>query len=220
MQIEKEALAIVNVSKKFHFYIFRHPVTIKSDHKPLQAIFAKPLLAAPMRLQAMMLKLQPYDISVKYRPGKEIPVGDALSRANLPYDKPHIEPVLVNTVDHIAVTPTRYMEFERATAEELKELYCMVLKGWPDTRQETPHVIRDYWNIRDELAVIDGVILKDMRIVVPSSMRPAMLKQVHSSHQGINKRLQRAREALHWPGMARQVENTVLDCNVCAGHQN
>ena len=81
-------------------------------------------------------------------------------------------------------------------------------------------MVRDYWNIRDELAVADGVIFKGMRIVVPPFMRQNMLKQIHASHQGINKCLQGAREALYWPGMTQQVVNVVIDCDVCARHQN
>ena len=54
-QIEKEMLTIVHCCKKFHYYIFGRPVKVESDHKPLQSIFAKPLLSAPMRLQNMLL---------------------------------------------------------------------------------------------------------------------------------------------------------------------
>ena len=63
-QLEKEMLAIAHGCKKFHYYIFGKPTTVESDHKPLQAICAKPLLTAPMRLQTMLLRLQPYDLNV------------------------------------------------------------------------------------------------------------------------------------------------------------
>ena len=46
-----------------------------------------------MRLQTMMLRLQPYDLDVKYKPGADIPIGDALSRANLPETEPDEEPI-------------------------------------------------------------------------------------------------------------------------------
>ena len=45
-----------------------------------------------------------------------------------------------------------------------------------------------------------------MRIVIPSSMRPAMLAVIHGTHLGIVKCKQRAREALYWPGMSAQIE--------------
>ena len=38
----------------------------------------------------------------------------------------------------IAITPTRYKQFQECTADELNELHAMSVKGWPDTKQETP----------------------------------------------------------------------------------
>ena len=219
-QIEKEMLSIVHCCKKFHHYIFSKPVAIENDHKPLEAILTKPLLSAPMRLQSMMLRLQPYDLNMTYKPGKQIPLGDTLSRANLPEAEPDIEPVMVNMIDHIAVTPGRMKQFQECTAKELNELHYMILKGWPDTKQQTPHSIRQYWNIRDELSVADGIVFKGMRIVVPPRIQSEMLKQIHESHLGITKCKQRGREALFWPGMSTQIENLVNDCTACNTYQN
>ena len=69
--------------------------------------------------------------------------------------------------------------------------------------------------MRDELAVLDGVIYRGMGIVVPTSMRPAMLDLIHGTHLGIVKCKQRAREALYWPGMNAQIEEKVKDCSPC-----
>ena len=218
-QIEKEMLAIVHSCRKFHHYVFGKTVHVESDHKPLQAIFRKPLLSAPMRLQGMLLRLQPYDLVVEYKPGKEIPIGDALSRANLPESDPDIEPVVVNMLDHIAVSQERYTKFQSCTAMELNELHSMIMRGWPDTKQEVPHAIREYWTIRDELSVSDGVIYKGMRIVVPPSMRRQLLETIHESHLGIVKSKQRAREALYWPAMNQQIEEMIEDCTECNTHQ-
>ena len=219
-QIEKETLAIVHCCKKFHPYVFGKEVLVESDHKPLQSIFTKPILAAPMRLQTMMLRLQPYDVKVRYVPGKDIPMGDALSRANLPGAEEDIEHIVVNMVNFISVTPSRYSSFQETTADEMNELYHLILKGWPDTKEQVPHSVRVFWSIRDELAVSDGIVYKGMRIVVPPSLRPEMLKQVHESHLGITKCKQRAREALYWPGMSQQIEDLVSDCSTCNAYQN
>ncbi len=83
---------------------------VESDHKPLQSIFAKPLLAASMRLQSTLLKLQTYDLDVKYKPGKEIPVGDALSRTNLPDATEDMEPLLINMIDYVSISRSRYQQ--------------------------------------------------------------------------------------------------------------
>ena len=43
-------------------------------------------------------------------------------------------------------------------------------------------------------------------------MRPEMLKNIHSSHLGIEKCKRRARDILYWPGMTAQIEDIVLNC--------
>ena len=78
-QIEKKTLAIVYGVQKFHQYIYGRRTDVETDHKPLQYILNKPLHEAPLRLQKMMLILQPYDLKVKYVPGSELYVADALS---------------------------------------------------------------------------------------------------------------------------------------------
>lgn len=80
-QIEKELLANVFSAKKFHQYVYGRSVTVQSDHKPLEAIFKKPLSKAPARLQRMLLQLQKYDLIVQCKPGKDMSIADTLSRA-------------------------------------------------------------------------------------------------------------------------------------------
>ena len=81
-QIEKECLAIVSCMAKWHQYLYgKHDITVHTDHYPLETIFKKPLSKAPRRLQRMMLKLQKYQFTVRYKKGKELYVADTLSRA-------------------------------------------------------------------------------------------------------------------------------------------
>ena len=69
--------------QKFDQYVYGHPVTIQSDHKPLATISNKPLQSAPKRLQGMPLKVQKYDVTIIYKPGPETYLADTLSRAFL-----------------------------------------------------------------------------------------------------------------------------------------
>lgn len=48
------------------------------------AIFAKPILTSPKRLQRMRLRLQKYPLKVTYKPGSQMFISDTLSRAALP----------------------------------------------------------------------------------------------------------------------------------------
>ena len=82
-QIEKEYLSIVFACHRFSQYISRREkITVESDHKPLQSIFQKSVLAAPCRLQ--LLHLQCYNLEVNYKPRTQMYIVDHLSRAFLP----------------------------------------------------------------------------------------------------------------------------------------
>ena len=76
--IEREMLGIVFGLERFHHYAYGHHVTIETDHKPLESITRKHLMNAPPRLMRMLLRIQKYDITVKYVPGKDIPIADGL----------------------------------------------------------------------------------------------------------------------------------------------
>ena len=85
--IEKEMLAVLFGLEKFHYYAHGRPVVVESDHKPLEAIFKKHLSSAPPRIARMMLHIKKYDVQIKYVPGKDIPVADALSRISSCHDE-------------------------------------------------------------------------------------------------------------------------------------
>ena len=82
-KIEKEMLAIAYALEKFNQFTFGRHVTVYSDHKPLEAILKKPLACAPRRLQGMIMRLQKYDLEVRYEKGTEMHIADFLSRAYL-----------------------------------------------------------------------------------------------------------------------------------------
>jgi len=212
--IEKEMLAIVFSTQKFREYILGKTTLVQTDHKPLEMILRKSIATAPLRLQAMMLKVRGYDLKVEYLPGKKQVLADTLSRASL-NEAPPEEEIQVNMLERISISEPKYAELQQNTANELHELYAMIQAGWPETKQQVPHSIRQYWDTRDELAVLNGVIYRGMRIVVSPSMRPVMLEIIHGTHLGIVKCKQRAREAFYWPGMSAQIEDKVKDCTTC-----
>ena len=80
--IEREMLAVVVACEKFHSYIFGKKFTVESDHTPLKMIYLKILTAAPPRLQRMLLKIQGYNMTIKYKPGTKMLLADAMSRLN------------------------------------------------------------------------------------------------------------------------------------------
>ena len=51
----------------------------------------------------------------------------------------------------------------------LQQLKGIINTGWPDSRDELHADLQPYWSYRDELAVIDGIILKGKCIIIPNS---------------------------------------------------
>ena len=82
-QLEKETLSIVFACNKFHQYLYGRPFEVQNNHKPLKAIFTKPINKCPPRIQRFMLFLQKYDLHLEYIPGKEMVIADTLSRASM-----------------------------------------------------------------------------------------------------------------------------------------
>ena len=116
-------LSILHACKKFHPYIFGREVTVYNDHKPLEQIL-RPPLAAPMRLQRMILNLQWYDLIIKYRKGKEMYLPDTLPRAYLP-DTPNpgiTDLEQISTLDFLSITKDKYTELQEHTQRELNQL--------------------------------------------------------------------------------------------------
>ena len=216
-QIEKEMLAAVYGLEKFHYYTFGRPVTVVTDHKPLVAIAKKPLSKAPKRLQALLLRAQAYNYSLIYKPGKQIPVADALSRAPLP-EKPNTEVVSVNNITFSPIRPERLDQIRAATQNDvtLTVLKSTLMEGWPSDKALLPQNLHVYYNYRDELTVQDGIILRGDRVVIPLSMRTEMKQKVHSGHLGINSSLRRARDLIFWPGMSSEIRQYIETCAVCA----
>ena len=46
-------------------------------------------------------------------------------------------------------------------------------------------------------------------------MRHLVLKDLHASHQGIIKTVERAKTALYWPGMQTQITDLIEACSIC-----
>ena len=164
-------------------------------------------------------------MKVVYVPGKQIPLADTLSRIfvktepkqpkNDLEDSVRVHEILTTSdlseevgvfeILHTAVTDTR-IEKDRAAMQHdqsMQVLICTIQAGWPNERRRCPKQIQDFWNIRDELAIVDDesspLVIKGHRIVISFEQREEILQQLHIWHFGIENTKQRARDAVYWP---------------------
>ena len=215
---------------KWHQYLYgKHDITVHTDHQPLETIFKKPLCKAPRRLQRMMLKLQRYQFSVRYKKGKELYVADNLYRAPVAdypsaanakqeYEVFRLE-IAEMDIEQNRVTSETMQRIKQETAKDsvLASLCDVVASGWPAERKETPEHLRQYWGFRDEISVYDGVVYRSHQVIIfPSSLREEMLHKIHKAHQGADRSIRRARESFFWPGMQVAIKEKCLSCGFCA----
>ena len=89
----------------------------------------KPITVAPPRLQAMMLAIQDYDYKVRYVPGKDVGLVDALSRFPSPENTDDVKIDL--RIEHIQFSKDSLQSIRAATAADpvLNELRVLSSTG-------------------------------------------------------------------------------------------
>ena len=123
---------------------------------------------------------------------------------------------------HLNASPTRIDQIKEETSKDevLLSLCAVITQGWSDTRSECPPHLHAYWNYQDKLTVADGIILKGTRILIPKSLQPAVLQQLHSAHQGAEKCKLRAKGSVFWANINHDIEEMVKCCAPCQHNQN
>ncbi|KAB0801714.1 hypothetical protein PPYR_03900 [Photinus pyralis] len=219
--IEKELLAIVFATNKFHNFIYGREVNVITDHKPLLGIMKKKIadIVSP-RLQRMKLKLLKYSLKMTYLPGKYMYVADLLSLSYL-NDKPE-EPNWIKDIVHsvsasINISDSKKLEFIKETKNDpvLSEIIKYHKDGWPNKKTCFKSLAYNYYKFQNEIVVENDLIFLNNRIIVPTTLRNYILSLLHESHFGIEKTKARARQLVYWPGLSRDIENMINRCVIC-----
>ena len=195
---------------------------IESDHKPLSTIIRKPISTAPKRLRRMLYQLARYDLKIQYKRGEEMYLADTLSRAFLPgsaeeEQQPEICLQILQIDLEDSVDPGMIKEIRSAARvdPELQVLTKMVQEGWPRSKADTPDIVKPFYSYRDTISMQNGLLDKDCRVIIPKALRTKMMQQLHSSHQGMESCLRRARESFFWPSITGAVREYISGCGVC-----
>ena len=212
--IERELLAIVFACQHLNTYVLGRPFMVESDYKLLEMIHHKSLASVPPCLQKILLQLQWYDLTIKYRLGKEMLLADALSRCPS-RSSPEIK--LDIRVDYIAFSKAWIEKLKEATSEDpiTSTVYQLTMQGWPHKRRHVPRIARRYWDFRDELTTDEGLLLKGPCIVIPSSLWKEYLEWLHQGHLSASKVQENARQHMYWPGIDVDIIDYIRRCQEC-----
>ena len=59
---------------------------------------------------------------------------------------------------------------ETASDIQLMQLKDCIVDGFPKSKHECTELMHDLYNYRELLSIINGVVLKDKRIVIPTNL--------------------------------------------------
>ena len=217
-QIEREALAVTWAIERFHLFVYGCHFKVITDHKPLVPIFAKPQANPNRRIRNWLLKLQSYDKTIEYRPGKYNP-ADYLSRHPPMTTTDNVttesEEQINFIVDYAKPNSLSREEISHATVKDAtlkKVIQCYHNNRWHELK--TLH--RSFWSIRDELTVTsDNIILRNDNIVIPDTLQDRVIALAHVGHQGISKTKALLRTKVWFPGLDRKTEHAIRGCIPC-----
>ena len=130
--------------------------------------------------------------------------ADALSRLQAQHAVP--QPTIADdemtahigsVITGLPVSDTRLQRIVEAQEEDpvCRQIKTYCSEGWPD-KHSVNDAMKAYWSSRGELTVVQNILLKGTRIVVPSSMQLEILDKIHEGHQGIVKCRERAKSCV------------------------
>ena len=114
-----------------------NPLWLRLTTKNLEMIHKKSLASTPPHLQRMLLRLQHYEVSIKYCPGKEMVLMDSLSYLSpIPDKEIHLE----QSIYAVQFTNDKLQQLKLVSESdpEVTAIKNNIIDGWPDSAKELP----------------------------------------------------------------------------------
>ena len=135
-QLEKEGLSCVYGIKRFYAYLYGHPFTLITDHKPLLGLLDRQKVTSPQasaRVRRWSLYMSTFEYTLKFRNTTAHANADALNRLPLPVEPavPQHPPELVLLADHFSNPPVTADQIRECTRKDLSlhRLFSSCSKG-------------------------------------------------------------------------------------------
>ena len=212
-------MAVLYGLERFDQYAYGRAVSVQNDHKPRADILRKPLSMAPKHIQDIITRYNRYDVNFVFMKGTCLHIANTLSRAHLDSVEGNQDDRarIMNIYAFAEIPDKRLDEIREATLRDtsLQTVIKLVLDGWPQDKHNIPSQALPYFDMRDSLSIVDGILVKGEAIVIPSELRASIKKRLHSAHLGCESMKRRARGIVFWPGMAHDIKQLADSCETC-----
>lgn len=196
---EKELLAIVMATQKWHTYLQGNHLIIKTDHQSLKYLLEQRL--STLLQQKWLAKLMGLDYTIEYKKGKKNIVADALSRV----------PSRAHKSDLMELPAVK-----QGWLSDIYDIYVdddqvkLILEGIA-----TKNEAYDKFKYSCGLLKLDGRIY----IGISSYLKQSILWEFHDSsmggHSGQEATYKRLPQFFYWPRMQQDVTAYVSSCDTC-----
>ena len=125
----------------------------------------KPLSQAPPRIRRLLVRLQRYNLTVRFVPRKLMFIADTLSRTYLNETvedlqdlNDDVEVMVHSFIQEIPASPEKLTQLwdETARNEALQTLKKQIAEGFPMHRKALKPILTPYWNIRNQSPKLKG----------------------------------------------------------------
>ena len=238
---ERELLAVVEMLRVTRPYVEGRSFIVKTDHEALKWLNEQANLS---RRQANWVeKIQSFDMTIEYLPGKFNSVADALSRRpdyypNCPrcsakitsnatkinphptrvdrqrVDRPYVDGTRINYVDNVNIAlNSTVLRVDTPITEQIKAAYSLEEKNHVDSLITKPTN-----NKAPNWRWIDGTAYYGKRVFVPTSIREKVMYTIHdvqTIHSGNRKTIDLLQRQYYWPNMGKDVRKWIGTCDEC-----
>ena len=127
-------------------------------------------------------------------------------------------PILDCAIGALTQTSVTWQRVKKETSSDMDmhQLLEMIEQDCiPESRQGLPVKLRDYYQFRNDLMALDGVILYKERVVIPPRLRHEVTSTLHAAHQGVQAMISRAKSSVFWPGITAAINEVRATCGPC-----
>ena len=176
--IEHELLGLLFAITRLKHFTYGRLVHVITYHKPLVFLFRKSLVDSSPRMTKMLIQLLDYTLDVRYQPGAQMHLSDAISRLLMQNSNTGSTIKNLDVSVHAIEELTGFNSLSVAkicqhTSQDpvMQQLIQHINDGFPKSSAKCTEVIHPFFSFRNELSVCNGIVLKGHnRIIVPESL--------------------------------------------------